>query len=97
MKITILLLLTLLCASCSTERIISQKAYICYEIFPCGELVVHRFANLSLTEGVEYRFNSIKCSTGDTILIKEYKSKGLFGVFNKKLTTFTHYNDTTKN
>ena len=96
MKIIILLLLILLCASCSSERVISQKAYICYEIFPCGELVVHRFANLTLTAGVEYRFNSIKCSTGDTIIIKDYKSKGLFKVFKKRLTTFTHYNDTTK-
>jgi hypothetical protein len=96
MKILILLLL-LICTSCSTERIVSQKAYICYEIFPCGELVVHRFADLTLTEGVQYRFNSIKCSTGDTILIKDYKSKGVLGLFRKRLTTFTYYNNTIRN
>ena len=96
MKTLLLLLLLTLCISCSSERVISQKAYICYEIFPCGELVVHRFANLTLTKGVQYKFSSVKCSTGDTIIIKDYRTKGVFGIFNKKLTTFTHYNDTTR-
>ena len=96
MKILLLMLLTVLLSGCSTQRKISQKAYICYEIFPCGELMVHNFVNLSLTEGTQYRFNSVKCSPGDTILIKQYKSKVL-GIFNKNFTVFIQYKDSLKN
>jgi hypothetical protein len=95
-----MIFLILLCAviftSCTVEKITSKKTYVCYETFPCGEIVVHRFINLTLTEGLQYKFDTVKCNPGDTIIIKKYRAKGLCGIFSRRLTTFTYYKNGNK-
>lgn len=78
-KSKLALLVILLLASCSTGKHFTQKAYMCYEVFPTsnGE-IVHRFANLTFTEGQDFYFDSIMCEPLDTIIIKKYRKRTVF-------------------
>lgn len=78
----------LLAVSCSAGKYTTQKPYICYEVFQATNgKVVHRFANLSLTQGRQYYLDSVCCQPMDTIIIKDYSR----GPFRKKLTVFINY------
>jgi hypothetical protein len=84
----LLLLMILLAVSCSAGKYTTQKPYICYEVFPATNgKVVHRFANLTITQGREFDLDSVCCHPMDTIVIKDYKR----GSFRKKLTVFINY------
>jgi len=85
----IILFLIILCTSCTIERTISEKSYVCFETFPCGEIVVHKFVNLNMDEGLQYKFDTVKCNPGDTVIITIYRPKGLCSIFSRRLTTFT--------
>lgn len=83
-----LLILLFVLTSCTCQRTIQQKAYICYEVFPTSNgQIVHRFADFTFTCLREFHLDSVCCNALDTVIIKDYR-RGLFG---KKLTLFIHY------
>ena len=75
----LILIVLLFIASCSTGKRFAEKAYICYEIYhPSNGEVVHKFANLTLTEGRDFYFDSIMCQPFDTVVIKQYRKRTVF-------------------
>jgi predicted oxidoreductase len=79
------LLFILLLTGCSVQKSITERPYICYEVFETSNKeVVHRFANLSLTKGRDEYLDSILCHPFDTVVIKDYER----GLFRKRKTVF---------
>jgi hypothetical protein len=84
----LLFLMLLLAVSCSAGKYTTQKPYICYEVSQASnKQVVHRFANLSLTEGRQFYLDSVCCQPMDTIVIKDYRR----GLLRRKHTVFINY------
>jgi hypothetical protein len=79
------IILLLLLTSCSFQRSITERPYICYEVFETSNKeVVHRFANLYLTAGRDEYLDTVLCQPFDTIVIKDYER----GLWRRRKTVF---------